>query len=218
MESVCLMARIRHFFPVTDECGATYGRGRCGCSMVWSPHDAGRVLSVDEEALCTWAVDDGGALSSSGRTAQTTELSHKLAGGLWDPHDAHAAASWAGAGVAVWDLRTHARSGGIAHAHETPVRHADYNPQRPHQLATAGDDGRVKVRLPWVENVVMLCEYGLRIRKRTTYSEYAFRARGGVSVCLSLLETGGVRASAMTTVVCRRSSHGHSLSWAACVN
>jgi WD40 repeat protein len=123
-----------------------YARRRWCRSTAWSPHDAGRVLSVDEEALCTWAVDHGGALSSSGRTAQTDELSHKLAGGLWDPHDAQGAASWAGTGVAVWDLRTHARSGGIAHAHETPVRHADYNPQRPHQLASAGDDGRVKVR------------------------------------------------------------------------
>jgi WD40 repeat protein len=33
----------------------------------------------------------------------------------------------------------------VAHAHGAPVRHADYNPTRQHQLATAGDDGRVKV-------------------------------------------------------------------------
>jgi hypothetical protein len=92
----------------------TLPSGNVNPTQAWSPHDAARVLSVDDEALTTWAVDHGGGLSSCGRTSSSAELAHKLAGGVWDPHASGAAATWAGAAVAVWDLRTHAAAGGVS--------------------------------------------------------------------------------------------------------
>jgi len=113
--------------------------------MVWSPHDASSVLSVDQEALHTWSLADG-ALEHKGTSEQTEgALQHKFGGGAWDPHSASVAATWAGASLALWDLRTMRQTTRVEAAHAMGVTHLDFNPNRQHILASGGESGSVRV-------------------------------------------------------------------------
>mmetsp|Transcript_14483 Transcript_14483/g.30995 ORF Transcript_14483/g.30995 Transcript_14483/m.30995 type:complete len:360 (-) Transcript_14483:626-1705(-) len=111
--------------------------------VLWSPHGPNSVLSVDEEALRSWSIE-GGDINATGTSEQAEALHHKLAGGAWDPHDSATAVTWAGNNLSLWDLRTMRQRAGVEGAHGGAVRDVDFNPKRPHVMASAGDDGKVR--------------------------------------------------------------------------
>ena len=104
---------------------------------------------MDEAHVKTWSIDAGGVGGGGGggKGAECTGTGslgegRTPAGGAWDPNNPEAFAVAEGNALVVWDVRSMHAAQTVAGAHALQVRDVDYNPKRPHVLATAGDDGR----------------------------------------------------------------------------
>lgn len=117
------------------------GKAQC---VRWNETHPGLLATVDEAAVKTWAIDAGGGKAECTASGAVGE-GRTPAGGAWDPNDPEAFAVAVGNTLAVWDVRCMQCAQTVEGAHALQVRDVDYNPKRPHVLATAGDDGKIRL-------------------------------------------------------------------------
>lgn len=119
--------------------------GKAPC-VRWSDSLPGVLLTVDEAHVKTWAIDAGGGKAECTASGATGE-GRDPGGASWDPHLHDALAVASGTAATVWDIRDmhHGPAQSIPNAHALQVRDVDYNPRRSHVIATAGDDGKVRL-------------------------------------------------------------------------
>jgi hypothetical protein len=124
-------------------------------SCLWSlADDAAAAATVQPGALCLWPLEQGQTAPSpsSSYTADAAfgaaaagAAAQSIEGACWDPHHTQTMAlGSAGGAVCTVDLRTMRRAAAIAAAHRGCVRVLQFNPNKPHALLTAADDGAIR--------------------------------------------------------------------------
>lgn len=116
--------------------------------VVWNPIESvSQVVTMDDTAIRLWDMNDaatrvtgtdGGATSSSSSASSLVDLND----GSWDPHHPASFVTVNQTDVRVWDVRAMTQTQCIARAHNDTIRSVDYNPNKPYNIATAGDDRR----------------------------------------------------------------------------
>jgi hypothetical protein len=132
-----------------DDAGAAVARV---LHVSWLPRgasEAGSLVSVDEGTVRLWGLRGGAAAAAAlvnSATLPTPDVSF-VGGAAADPHHPSEVAVAADSSVFCWDLRSGEKLRAITAAVPQGglVRALSYNPNKPWHLATAGDDGRVKV-------------------------------------------------------------------------
>mmetsp|Transcript_13127 Transcript_13127/g.19354 ORF Transcript_13127/g.19354 Transcript_13127/m.19354 type:complete len:247 (+) Transcript_13127:198-938(+) len=112
----------------------------------------GSVLSLDRVGRVTlWDIEALQTVKSAAAGKETTTSKPRILAPrmAWDPHNPETLAVTAGEGVRLIDWRTDATVTSdsisqITRAHRYGVCDVDYNPNKPHVLATSGQDGLLK--------------------------------------------------------------------------
>ena len=105
----------------------------------------GDVLTLDDKGLLTrWDVVFGSAESTRQCHVDVSKSSWDLPPRMcWDPHSIDAVAISVGTGVSLLDWRDPTEMEAF-HCHRYGVTSLDYNPNKPHTLVTAGQEGLLK--------------------------------------------------------------------------
>ncbi|CAH0475385.1 unnamed protein product [Peronospora belbahrii] len=110
--------------------------------------DTSMLASVHETLLCTWQMH-GGSINAQNKV----ELDVSMLGNFtkikataltWDPHHASRLAYALGGNVRMWDLRAKQDTMSVEDAHLSATLSLDFNPNKPHAIASGGDDGKLK--------------------------------------------------------------------------
>lgn len=117
--------------------------------VAWSvTADTPTLASAHETLLRTWQLS-GGSVDAQDKL----ELDVSMLGGttkkgasalVWDPHHASQLAFALGGSVRTWDLRAKQDNVSVEDAHPSATISLDFNPNKPHALASGGDDGKLK--------------------------------------------------------------------------
>lgn len=113
--------------------------GKIKCILWWPSGKHDKLISIDEETLFLWSLDCSKKVAQV-QSKVSVGMLHKLSGGAWDPHDAHAIAVTCDSDTQFWDLRTMKKTTSIERAH---VRNVDYNPKKKHILVTSEDESGI---------------------------------------------------------------------------
>ncbi|KAG9303418.1 hypothetical protein G9A89_013744 [Geosiphon pyriformis] len=115
--------------------------------VLWDPRlDMGKIVSINETAIHVWLLNDqmGSAqLSNSIKLSLAGENRLPLTTGTWNPHAPEIAVGQLDS-VQGWDLRSRSQTFNIPKAHSILVRALDFNPNKTYQIASGGDDCKVK--------------------------------------------------------------------------
>ncbi|CAM9246629.1 unnamed protein product [Phaeothamnion confervicola] len=119
-------------------------------AVLWSPHGGDDAVTIGSDRLKNWSLTAAAATATGAGGGAPTQASmkgsaavssdHSVRAGAWDPHNANAVAVAVGCDVRFWDLRSMKQSHQVSGAHSYGVRDVDYNPHKPHTLATCGED------------------------------------------------------------------------------
>uniref|UniRef100_A0A383VHU4 EIPR1-like beta-propeller domain-containing protein n=1 Tax=Tetradesmus obliquus TaxID=3088 RepID=A0A383VHU4_TETOB len=109
--------------------------------VLWSQHNTGQLLTVEEGALRTWSVGDAAvqqtACGAPGELEQFwTAAPH--------PRDPQLALVAAGPGVQLWDVQAMKQVGGIEVAHRMRTWDVSWAPGNEHRFVTGGDDCKLR--------------------------------------------------------------------------
>eukprot|EP00644_Phytophthora_capsici_P017279 jgi/Phyca11/10360/fgenesh1_pm.PHYCAscaffold_48_\ len=117
--------------------------------VAWSvTADTPTLASAHETLLRTWQLS-GGSVDAQDKL----ELDVSMLGGttkkgasalVWDPHHASQLAFALGGSVRTWDLRAKQDNVSVEDAHPSATISLDFNPNKPHALASGGDDGKLE--------------------------------------------------------------------------
>ncbi|KAG0587198.1 hypothetical protein KC19_2G147600 [Ceratodon purpureus] len=110
------------------------------CTLWWPSGQHPQVASIGTEKIVLWNVEFPQNMSQASAGG-----SNHLEVGSWDPHDFNNIATASEGSIQCWDLRTMSSSTKIDQAHVLQTRHIDFNPQKKHLIATAGDDSWIRI-------------------------------------------------------------------------
>ena len=139
-----------------------------------------------------------------------------VAQGAWDPHSADAFACGVDADVVVFDARTASRAQTIEKAHAQQTRDVRYNPNKPHEMMSCGDDGLLKMWdaraherplkvVAGHEHWIWNCAYNARQSATPGWTQPAMTSRGvraGIRVVNSYPMVPTCRATSSTGKPC----------------
>jgi WD40 repeat protein len=110
------------------------------------PSAMGDVLTLDQTGtLSQWDVSFGSADATRTLTANVKDSKWNLPPQLvWDPHSVNTVAVSSGSKVGLLDLRGSTDTVQSFQCHRYGITDLDYNPNKPHVLTTAGQDGLLK--------------------------------------------------------------------------
>ncbi|KAJ3241482.1 Protein tssc1 [Chytriomyces hyalinus] len=118
--------------------------------IFWDPSgDKGRVVAVGTRSLGLYGIDRGlskGTLESSLSLSDFGAFHEDTIDcAKWNPHNLDEFAIGAGSTLLGLDLRSSNSTFQITNAHTECIRDLDFNPNKPHHLATGGNDGKVRI-------------------------------------------------------------------------
>ena len=134
---------------------AENGRGNVR-SVMWDPftadEDDAQIAAVHERGVVVWKVGESDAPHAQLRLGEEAPIG----AAAWDPHHPNELTVASGCAINSYDLRavrravkkgaaTDATVHSIANAHSAPVKDVDYNPNKPWNIVSAGDDSFIKV-------------------------------------------------------------------------
>jgi len=116
--------------------------------VFWEPGDKiGRVISLDESNIRLWNLDSKFSVKAAESitiAAGDKKGAAKLRTMAWNPHTANQIGTANDCALRGWDLRSLRQTWAIELAHTLAVRDLDFNPNKPHQIVSCGDDSKVK--------------------------------------------------------------------------
>ncbi|TPX37104.1 hypothetical protein SmJEL517_g00904 [Synchytrium microbalum] len=122
-------------------------------NVLWNATGASdKVVALTNTNITVFAIDVPSKSAQSSQTIASPptrkEQDRKINAGAWNPHQNDSIAIAADSSVHTYDLRSRTASTPsltIDHAHHVSVKDVDYNPNKPYQIATGGDDCVVRV-------------------------------------------------------------------------
>jgi len=100
-------------------------------------------VSIHDYVLNLWAYGDQFASAKLLNTFEFSPSDGPLTTGVWNPHQPEIAVGKDGS-ISGWDIKSQSQTFNINEAHSVLVRALDFNPNRPNQIASAGDDCKVR--------------------------------------------------------------------------
>ncbi|KAI9915792.1 hypothetical protein PsorP6_008585 [Peronosclerospora sorghi] len=115
----------------------------------WNETTATSMLaSSHETVLRSWQLDRGSVEAQDKLELDVSTLEDTTKRGakslIWDPHHASRLSFAFGGTLRTWDLRAKHDSISVVDAHLSTILSLDFNPNKPHAVATGGDDGKIK--------------------------------------------------------------------------
>ncbi|RHZ61887.1 hypothetical protein Glove_345g6 [Diversispora epigaea] len=115
--------------------------------ILWDPtKKLNQIVSIHDSSFSVWSFDDQLSSVKEPNTidfSSENENSLSLTTGTWNPNRPEIAIGKECA-IQGWDLKSHNMTFNIEGAHSVLVRALDFNPNKPHQFASAGDDCKVR--------------------------------------------------------------------------
>lgn len=111
--------------------------------VLWPVHGGRGLATVEESGFRIWGVE-GGAPKVIGAVPASELPRDPIAAGCWDPHSPCVVALAAGTSISLVDTRSMQRGLVNEAAHVMPARDVQFNPKRPHALASCGDGCKIK--------------------------------------------------------------------------
>ncbi|KAI8804964.1 WD40-repeat-containing domain protein [Cladochytrium replicatum] len=115
--------------------------------VLWSPtKSSSSVITVGSRAIGVTSIDQGltTAKVTSKLALPDEEDSKVISSAICNPHTVDQVLATAGTDIYSWDTRSGRAQLTIPRAHRMNIRDIDCNPNRPHHIATAGDDCKVR--------------------------------------------------------------------------
>eukprot|EP00732_Lithocolla_globosa_P001263 Lithocolla_globosa_v1_NODE_599_length_3623_cov_13.493554.p1 type:complete len:371 gc:universal NODE_599_length_3623_cov_13.493554:2370-3482(+) len=113
--------------------------------VLWHPEEKNRVSSLDENHVRIWDINASNFQEcTTGLPISIPGRSSKLTAGCWNPHSPTQIGTSNDTIIRGWDVRSLKPTFTIEQAHSILVRDIDFNPNKPHMLASAGDDCKIK--------------------------------------------------------------------------
>ncbi|KAJ1530118.1 Protein tssc1, partial [Nowakowskiella sp. JEL0078] len=114
--------------------------------VIWNPSGVlSNVIALSERDILIFDID--GSLVNAKMINSIPVIENKndvITCGTWNPHSSNEVIVGFGTTVSCWDMRSKNQKFSIPKAHTMTVRDLDFNPNKPHHLATCGDDRYVR--------------------------------------------------------------------------
>ncbi|KAJ8662418.1 hypothetical protein O0I10_002112 [Lichtheimia ornata] len=113
-----------------------------GISRVFWDKDVSKIMAINASNVFISSIRDNVA-----DTTLSIHASHDntLQNAAWNPHDPESIITTAGTCLAGWDLRSNKQTFARNDAHKSTIRAVDCNANKPHHVATGGDDAQVRI-------------------------------------------------------------------------
>ncbi|CEG48053.1 WD repeat protein TSSC1, WD repeat superfamily [Plasmopara halstedii] len=117
--------------------------------FAWDATNTTSTLASSHETLLrTWQLNEGSVEAQEKLELDVSMMGDTTKKGasalVWDPHHALQLTFALGRNVHTWDLRAKQERISVEDAHPTATLSLDFNPNKPHTLASGGDDGKLK--------------------------------------------------------------------------
>ncbi|CAI2170604.1 3714_t:CDS:10 [Funneliformis geosporum] len=112
--------------------------------ILWEPKKVlAKFASIHDHALNVWALSDQFTTAKLLNTFEFSSSTGPLTTGAWNPHQPEIAIGKERS-ISGWDVKSQSQTFNIDGAHSILVRALDFNPNIPNQIASAGDDCKVR--------------------------------------------------------------------------
>jgi len=105
-----------------------------------------KIVAVDNSNLHIYSLSQGLSKAMLGNTIKVpkTKSYEKISSGSWNVHSSSQVGVTIERDVRFYDIRTMSESHHISNAHGIQTRCLDFNPNKPYQVVTGGDDCKIK--------------------------------------------------------------------------
>ncbi|KAF9173164.1 Protein tssc1 [Mortierella sp. AD010] len=110
--------------------------------VIWQ--DSTEVISVEDWRICIWDIDVKQGIAKLTGSIETPDKNFKFTSAVMNPHAKEVVAVY-GRSIQGWNLNSLKPTFAIKDSQPALILCVDYNPNRPFQIATGGDDCKVRI-------------------------------------------------------------------------
>ncbi|GJJ71362.1 EARP and GARP complex-interacting protein 1 [Entomortierella parvispora] len=110
--------------------------------VIWQ--DSTEVISVEDSRICIWDIDIKQGTAKRTGSIAIPDPNFKFSSAVMNPHAQEVVAVY-GRSIQGWNLSSLKPTFTIQDSQSALIRCLDYNPNKPFQIATGGDDGKVRI-------------------------------------------------------------------------
>jgi WD40 repeat protein len=113
---------------------------------LFSPHDSDQFMSIQEDKCGFYSLNQQAIRNEFQLSSNSSSDSPSFVSGVFDPHHSQLFLSSDAWNLRLWDERTsNSPVQSLTNAHEGLIRTIDFNPNKPHQIVSAGEDSKINI-------------------------------------------------------------------------